>query len=37
MIEQVATKANDPQMTDFIEGEFLEEQVKIISYNFYIF
>jgi hypothetical protein len=32
MIEQVAANANDPQMTDFIEGEFLQEQVRIVSY-----
>jgi ferritin heavy chain len=27
----VATQANDPQMTDFLEGEFLEEQVESIK------
>lgn len=30
MIEQIADKAIDPQMTDFIEGEYLQEQVQII-------
>jgi ferritin heavy chain len=26
-LHKVAEEANDPQMTDFIEGNFLEEQV----------
>lgn len=30
-LHSVAEKANDPQMTDFIEGEFLEEQVEAIK------
>jgi len=25
--KQVATRCNDPQLTDFVEGEFLYEQV----------
>ncbi|CAD6255217.1 unnamed protein product [Miscanthus lutarioriparius] len=27
----VATRCNDPQLTDFIEREFLEEQVEAIN------
>jgi hypothetical protein len=26
--QQVASRCNDPQLTDFVESEFLEEQVK---------
>jgi hypothetical protein len=27
-IHKVATKYEDPQLTDFLEGEFLKEQVR---------
>ena len=27
-LHEVATKADDPQMTDYLEGEFLKEQVE---------
>lgn len=30
-LHKVAEEANDPQMTDFIEGNFLEEQVEAIK------
>ncbi len=33
-MHKVATKYDDPQMTDFLEGEFLKEQVKIIFLAF---
>ncbi len=30
-LHKVAERSNDPQMTDFIEGEFLKEQVEAIK------
>jgi hypothetical protein len=33
-MHKVATKYDDPQMTDFLEGEFLKEQVKIFFGSF---
>jgi ferritin heavy chain len=30
-LHQVASESNDPQLTDFIEGEFLNDQVKDIK------
>ncbi len=30
-MHKVATKHEDPQLTDYIEGEFLKEQVKSIK------
>ena len=32
-LHSVATRCNDPQLTDFVESEFLQEQVNLLPYS----